>query len=68
MKDLWKVIWNRIKLGLVDFIMDIFVGSMHEYRNAKKAGAYDIHVKEQREKEFASYENVNNNPQNNRHG
>lgn len=49
MNHFWKILANRAKLGLMDFLTDVLVGTIAEWRRASKDGALDLHNQQQQD-------------------
>lgn len=61
MKELWKIVLNRVKLGFTEFLMDVITGTLHEYQRSKRAGSFDVHSRPMQDNsnEDSNYKNQN---------
>lgn len=64
MKNFLTIILNRFKTVGIDYLMEVIVGSVTEYRRARREGHFDtfrptqnVHNKEQEKHNYHDYEN-----------
>lgn len=50
MKKILNIVLNRAKVGFAAYIMEILIGTLHEYQRANQAGEYDAHRKNEEQK------------------
>lgn len=63
MKNFFIIILNRFKTVGIDYLMEVIIGSVTEYRRARREGSFDTFRKQpnvsdvDRDKQYTDYEN-----------
>lgn len=63
MKNFFTIILNRFKTVGIDYLMEVIVGSVTEYRRARREGQFDTFRKnpnihdQERDNKYTDYEN-----------
>lgn len=64
MKNFLTIVLNRFKTVGIDYLMEVIIGSVTEYRRARREGSFDTFRKntnvhdDNREEKYTKYENL----------
>lgn len=58
-KQIFSIITNNAKLGIMEYVMQILISSLAEFKRARQAGEYDLN---QRENDFSEETTADSQP------